>query len=110
MLRLNILCSLLDLGKCLSISLRKVWATLVDTFLLNGGLNHIMLRCLFLRLLVDGFEYLRLMFVYPLLFKASSYSPLAALNISSFDELRDNLPFIDFGSCFIIWVGGLNEH
>ncbi len=35
--------------KCLSIRHRKLRAMFVLTFLLNGGLNQMILRCLFLR-------------------------------------------------------------
>ena len=41
---LNILWSLFDLGKCISNKLRNRLATLVVTFLLNGGLNQIIFR------------------------------------------------------------------
>ena len=50
---LNILLSLEFFGKCLSINFRNFWPTFVDTFLLNGGLNHMMLCCR-LRLLFFG--------------------------------------------------------
>ena len=36
-------------GKCVSTRLRKLRAMFVLTFLLTGGLNQMMLRCLFLR-------------------------------------------------------------
>ena len=41
---LNFLWSLFDLGKCISNKLRNHLATLVVTFLLNGGLNQIIFR------------------------------------------------------------------
>ena len=44
---LNILWSLLDRGKCLSINLRKVFPMFVLMFLLKGGLNQIMFLFLF---------------------------------------------------------------
>ena len=47
-LLLNILCSLLDFGKCLSNKQTNICATFMVTFLLNGGLNHIMFLRLFL--------------------------------------------------------------
>ena len=40
------MCSLCDGGNSLSISRKKSRATLVFTFLLNGGFYHVMLRCL----------------------------------------------------------------
>ena len=49
---LNILCSLLLCGKCLSISFKNSRAMLVFTFLLKGGLYHITFRCRLLRVLV----------------------------------------------------------
>ncbi len=49
MFLLKILCSLWLGGKCLSIRHRKLRAMFVLTFLLNGGLNQMILRCLFLR-------------------------------------------------------------
>ncbi len=46
---LKVLCSLWLGGKCLSIRHRKLRAMFVLTFLLNGALNQMILRCLFLR-------------------------------------------------------------
>ena len=46
---LKILCNLLPIGKCVCTSLRKLRAMFVLTFLLNGGLNQMMLRYLFPR-------------------------------------------------------------
>ena len=43
------LCNLLPIGKYVSTCFRKLRAMFVLTFLLNGGLNQMMLRCLFLR-------------------------------------------------------------
>ena len=43
----EILCSLCDFGKCLLINRRKVFATFVDTALLNGELNQIIFPVLF---------------------------------------------------------------
>ncbi len=51
---LKILCSLWLGGKCLSIRHRKLRAMFVLTFLLNGGLNQMILRCLFLRVFCDA--------------------------------------------------------
>ena len=48
---LKILCNLWPTGKCVSTRLRKLRAIFVLTFLQNGGLNQMMLRCLFLRCL-----------------------------------------------------------
>ena len=47
MFLLKILCSLWDFGKCLLINQRYIFATFVDTALLNGGLNQIIFRDLF---------------------------------------------------------------
>ena len=43
------LCNLWPTGKCVSIKLRKLRSMCFLTFLLNGGLNQVMLRCLFVR-------------------------------------------------------------
>ncbi len=51
---LKILCSLWLGGKCLSIRHRKLHAMFVLTFLLNGGLNQMILHCLFLRVFCDA--------------------------------------------------------
>ena len=45
---LEILLSLLFLGKCLSINVRNVFATFVATLMLKGGLNHVIFRFLVL--------------------------------------------------------------
>ena len=42
----KILCNLLPIGKYVSTSLRKLRAMFILTFLLNGGLNQMMLLCL----------------------------------------------------------------
>ena len=47
----KILCNLWPTGKCVSTRLRKLRAMFVLMFLLNGGPNQMMLRCLFLRCL-----------------------------------------------------------
>ena len=51
---LKILRSLCCSGKCLSIKLKNSRPIFVLTLLLNGGLNQIMLRCLFLRVRCDA--------------------------------------------------------
>ena len=45
--------------------------------------------------------------LYPLSFKAVSYSDLAELKTCSLKELLDNLSSIESNRCFVIWVGGL---
>ena len=69
---LKILCRGEDLGKCLLINFRKVWATFVLIFWLKGGLNHMMFRgrfLLFLSLVVGGSYFNSLL--YPLELSAS---------------------------------------
>ena len=44
MFLLKILCNLLERGKCFSIKFKNIFATLVDTSKLNGGLNQMILR------------------------------------------------------------------
>ena len=60
------------LGKCLLTSQRKIFATLVWTFLLYGGLNHIIFLFLFLfrDVLFRSFVY-KISSLYPLDFSAS---------------------------------------
>ena len=48
----KILCSLIFVGKCLSMKHRKLRAMFVLTFLLNGRLNQMISRCLLLRIFV----------------------------------------------------------
>ena len=83
---LNILWSLLDQGKCLSINLRKVFPMLILMFLLKGGLNQIMFLFLFWffgRLGLNSRSA-----VCPEVLSAFSYSVLALLKISSFAYLK----------------------
>ena len=49
MFLLKIFCNLFAVGKCLSIKARNLRPTLVFTFRLYGGLNHIIFRDLFRR-------------------------------------------------------------
>ena len=76
-----------------------MFATFVDTALLNGGLNQIIFWDLF-------FGFCRWFLVYvkstlnPLFFRASSYSHFAVLKISSLDEFFYSLSSLEFGICF----------
>ena len=103
LLRLNILCSLFDLGKCLSINCRNVLAMFVETALLYGGLNQIMFRflfrCFLSRLVKVGVS------GNPLRFSASSYSGLALSKICLFVELLDRRSLIARGNCLITCGG-----
>ena len=83
---LKTLCSLLDLGKCLSSKQKKVLAVFVDTFLLHGVLNQMICRDLFLvSAFCCCFLYFNLVWN-PTSVKDFSYSGLYELNFSSFDE------------------------
>ena len=80
---------------------------LVLTCLLYGGLNQIT----FLYWLLCSFScrYFRFTFLYPLSFKAYSYSGLAELKTCSLEKSLDNLSSIESGRCFMIWIGWLEE-
>ena len=98
MFLLNILWSLLDFGKCLSMRCRKILPMFVCTLLLNGGLNQII--CLFL-VLVRGWlfgwwiEYERSDGC-PLSLRAFWYSILVSSNICSLEEFSDSRLHMDF--------------
>ena len=86
-----------DFGKCLLIKRRKI---LLDTALLNGGLNQIILRALFFGFCLWFLVYLKSP-LNPIFFTASSSSHFAVLNISSFDNFFDSLCRMEFGICFM---------
>ena len=90
---LKILCRLLSLGKWLSNRFRNFLPMFVETFLLNGGLNHMIFRFLF-RLCVTGFSNFNLC-SYPALCSASWYSWAVASNCCSLLEMFDYCLFID---------------
>ena len=103
---LNILWSLLEGGKWWRNSWRNLFPTFVETALLKGGLNQMMLRCRFL------FVWLLLVLlnsslksVYPLSLRAFSYWYLDELKTSSLEEFRDKRPLVIFGNWLIICVG-----
>ena len=107
LLRLKILCNLLDFGKCLSTNCRNVLAMFVETVLLYGGLNQIIFRFLFLcfisRMLKWRFS------ENPLRFSSSSYSGFALSKVSLFAELLDRRSLIDWGNCLITCHGWFDE-
>ena len=95
---LKILCNLLERGKRFSIKFKNIFATLVDTSKLNGGLNQMILRCRFLLTLFCswlGGVYVSFV-VCPHFFSAFSYFNLVLLNLSALEEFRDNLSLIIF--------------
>ena len=111
MFLLKILCNLLERGNCFSIKFKNIFARLVDTSKLNGGLNQMILRCRFLLTLFCswlGGVYVSFV-VCPHFFSASSYSNLVLLNISALEEFRDNLSLIIFVSCFLICGGWFDD-
>ena len=80
--------------------------TCVSTFLLKGGLNHM----IFLRLLswfggLCGAGLNLRLYAYPLMRKASWYRGAASLNASSSEEISDSLLLIASGM-FLIMLGG----
>ena len=105
MFRLKILYSLCVFGKCLSIKFRNLLPILVETFLLKGGLNHMIFLFLFLLGFSTLGSNLSVKFLYPLFFSASSYSVLDELKTFSFEEFWFNLVLIEIGICFIISGG-----
>ena len=100
---LNILWSLLDQGKCLSINLRNVFPMLLFMFLLNSELNKMMFLFLFHFVSLLGVNSRSAMC--PESFSASSYSVVALLKISSPAELSDSLQLIDAGICLMVVRG-----
>ena len=107
---LKILYSLSCLGKCCDRRLRKHLAMLVLTCLVYRGLNQIIfLFWLFFFLCSFRALCFRFTSLYPLSFKAFSYSGLAELKTCSLEDLSDNLSSIKSGRCFIIWDGWFEE-
>ena len=104
--------SLWDLRKCLFISPRKMFATIVDAALLYGGLKQVMFQNLF-------FGFCRWFLVYlkstlnPLFFRASLYFDCAVLNISSlaefFDWLISQSSLGGIRNCFITFSGWFDK-
>ena len=75
---LKILGNLLEWRRCFPIKFKNIFATLVDTYKLSGGLNKMILRCRFLLTLFClwlGGIYVNFV-VCPHFFSASSYSNL----------------------------------
>ena len=102
--------SLRCLGKCWSRRLGKRIAMLVLTYLLYRGLNQItFLFWLFFFLCSFRALYFRFTFLYPLPFKAFSYSGLAELKTCLLQELLVNLSSTESGRCLIISGGWFEE-
>ena len=90
---------------------KNIFAMLVDTSKLNGGLNQMILRCRFLLTLFCswlGGVYVSFN-VCPHFFSASWYSNLVFLNISALEEFRDNLSLTIFVSCHLICGGWFDD-
>ena len=102
------LCSLWDFGKCLLINRRKIFATFVDTALLNSGLNQIIFWDLFFGFCCWFLVYLKTT-LNPLFFRASSYSYFAVLNISSLDKFFDSFSWMEFGIYFMTFGGWFDK-
>ena len=105
------MCNLLERGKFFSTKFKNIFATLVDTSKLNGGLNQMILRCrFFLTLFCSWLGGVYVSFVQcPHFFSVSSYSNLVLLNISALEEFRENLSLIIFVSCFSICCGWFDD-
>ena len=103
-LLLNILWSLLEGGKWWRNSWRNLFPTFVETALLKGGLNQMMLRCrfLFVWLLLVLLNF-SLKSVYPLSLRAFSYGYLDEFKTSSLEEFLDKRSLITFGNWWMVW-------
>ena len=100
---LNILWSLLEGGKWWPNSWRNLFPTFVETALLKGGLNQIILRCRFLFVwLLLVLLNCSLKLVYQLPLRAFSYWYLDELKTSSLEEFLDKRSLISFGNWLII--------
>ena len=96
--------------KCLSNKDRKCFPTLVTTFALYVGLNHIIFLFWILLMLVFClmFRWYRIWCLYPAFVSASLHGMIGFLNISSFADNCGNFNSIEFGSCLIMddgWLG-----
>ena len=91
--------------------LRNVFATLVVTFLLKGGLSKMMLRlCFGFWLFCSSLWNFNFVLWYPLFFfKAVSYSDFVLLKNFSLDEFLFNFLLIDHGKCLMTWGGWLQD-
>ena len=109
-LLLNILWSLLEGGKWWRNSWRNLFPTFVETALLKGGLNQIMLRWRFffvwLLLVLLNF---RMKSVYPLSLRVFLYWYLDELKTSSLEEFLDKRLLITFGNWLIICGGWFED-
>ena len=98
--------SLLEGGKWWGNSWRKLFALFVETALLKGGLNQMMLRCrfLFVLLLLVLLNYTSKS-VYPRPLRAFLYWYLDELKSSSLEEFLDKRSLTIFGNWLKIWGG-----
>ena len=89
---------------------RNLFPTFVETALLKGGLNQMMLRCrfLFVWLLLVLLNF-SLKSVYPLSLRAFSYWYLDELKTSSLEEFLDKRSLIIFGNWLIICGGWFED-
>ena len=89
---------------------RNLFPTFVETALLKGGLNQMILRCWFLYvwllLVLLNFS---LKSVYPLSLRAFSYWYLDELKTSSLEEFLDKRSLIIFGNWLIICGGWFED-
>ena len=95
--------SLLDGGKWWCNSWRNFFPTFVETALLKGGLNQMMLRCrfLFVQMLLVLLNF-NLKSVYPLSLSTFLYGYLDELKTPSLEEFLDKCSLIIFGNWLII--------
>ena len=101
---LKILCSLRCLGKCFLTKFRNTFLILAFMLRLDGGLNHSILRCLFLLFVFSLVSYF-ISALYPLSLRAFSYNGLGLLNSSSLYERSDKRLLIILGRSFMMFGG-----
>ena len=94
------------IGKCFFINFKNILSILVLTFWLNGRLNQIMFRLLFLLVFTSVWAY-DIYVLYPLSCNNFLYKSFALSNSSLLQANSDNLLFIIFGRSFMIVEGTL---
>ena len=87
--RLKILCRWWWFGKCFFNSFKNILPVLVLIFWLNGGLNQIMFRLLFLLVFTSVWAY-DIDVLYPLSYNDFSYKSFALSNSSLLQDNADN--------------------
>ena len=107
---LNMLLEMWFLGKCRSNKPRKDLPIFVETFLLNGGLNHmIFLLCLLCFWCLMSVGLYDSFLLYPVCRKLFSYCVVDSLNIVSVEYRFERRVSIEAGIWLIIFGGWLDS-